>query len=281
METGPPSVIPTGADDSRSESSAEWRDLLFLVVITVLVAVESSSACSTSSFPTNVGRDFKVIVFDRGNPVEGLQIELSIVSGDKTVSIVKTDAKGSVEFKHIEPGSYYVGIRHPAFHYSIEVKVMRHAPRDSYRAVTFQWPGWNPLSTQAVSGSLTGRARTDRPLLLDLTGPQPVYRDVQGAKLTLSRAASGEIVGSQLSQENGRFEFKDVSPGFYFLRVETPYPQDATSQQWVYPHDGYVPIEVDPSSRFLTVDLQLDNAICGELAWGRPEGHDSINAQTH
>ena len=245
---------------------------LSTAILLVLLTSQSSLACSDSSFPTQIGRNFKVEVFDRGKPVEGLEIELSTASEGQekshTVLIVKTNAEGSAEFKSVKPRLYYLGIKHPAFASSIILKVMRRPPKKDSDTVTFHWPGWKPLSTQYVAGSLTGRARTSRPTIIDMTSP-PVYSVVPGATLTLFKAVSGEVVSSQPSQEAGKFEFKGIPAGLYMLRVETPVLNPV---HWIYPTDGYVPIEVDPASQFTGVDLELDNAICGELAWGRPEG---------
>jgi len=252
---------------STSKSSA----FLFGVVIFALLSWESAFGCSDTPFPSKVGRHFSVQVFDRGKPVEGLQIELSTVpkgnEESRTILVLKTDAKGTAEFKGISPKLYYVGIKHPAFGSSIIVQVMRRPPHEDSSTVTFQWPAWKPLSTQNVAGSLTGRARTSRPAIIDMTGP-PVYSAVPGARLTLSKAVSGEVVDSQLSQEAGKFQFKDIPAGLYMLRVETPVFNPV---HWIYPADGYVPIEVAPLSQFYNVDLELDDAICGALAWGRPK----------
>ena len=240
-------------------------------ILLVIVTSQSSIACSDSSLPTQIGRNFKVEVFDRGKPVEDLQIKLSTNSKGQeeshTVLILKTNAKGTAEFNSVKPRLYYLGIEHPAFPSSIEVKVVRRPPHKNSNTITFQWPGWNPLSTQTVAGSLTGRARTSRPAIVDMTSA-PVYSAVPGATLTLSKAVSGEVVSSQLTQKAGKFEFKSIPGGLYMLRVETPVFNPV---HWIYPTDGYVPIEVDPASQFTSVDLELDNAICGELAWGRPE----------
>lgn len=48
METTPPIVIPTGADDTRSESPAEWRDLLLLMYIPkILLGLALAVLCLT------------------------------------------------------------------------------------------------------------------------------------------------------------------------------------------------------------------------------------------
>ena len=242
------------------------------------VACVCAVACSSSSSPRAISRSFSVNVSDRGRPVVGLQIELTTEGRkkDHTVATFKTDANGSVQFKRVRPGHYFVGIRQPAFGYSEEIEVMRHPPKGSPEGFTFEWPGWKPLSTTTVSGSITGLARTDRGLLLDTT--KPIYGSVIGAKLTLLKAVSDEAIETQISSNGGSFGFHVVPAELYLLRVETPVSRPPL---WGYPSDGYVPIEVDPGSKFGTLDVVLDNAICGELAWGRRAETDSLHAKTH
>jgi hypothetical protein len=233
----------------------------------LIVGCSDVSACSSSSNPTKIGREFLVGVFNQGKPVVGLQIELSTDPryGDKesrTISIVTTDADGLARFAVIRPGSYFVGIKHPAYAYSEELLVMRHPPKGSPEKITFEWPGWKPLTTHSVSGSINGHIRTERGLGPDFN--QPIYSPVQGAKITLSKAVTNETVDAQSTQESGMFTFAPVPAGFYFLRVETPV---SSAARWHYPTDGYVPIVVDPSAKFPSLNLFLDDAICGELAW--------------
>jgi hypothetical protein len=247
-------------------------------VVVLLLGGSTLFACSYSSFPTKVGRDFTVQVFDRGNPVIGLQIELTTDprSGQgRTVQVAKTGANGSVGFAKIRNGLYYIGIKHPAYAYSEELQVVRHPPSDSPKTITFEWPGWKPLLTQTVAGVVTGRARTDRGLGPDLA--KPVYGQVSGANITLSKAVSNELVDSRTTEESGKYDFGDVPPGLYFLRVET---RTRGGAHW-FPSDGYVPVEVDPSAKFRDLNLVLDNAICGELAWGRREEREAISDQKH
>jgi hypothetical protein len=229
------------------------------------------SACSSSPKPTKIGRGFLVGVFDQGRAVAGLQIELNTDprSGDKesrSISIVTTDADGLARFASLSPGPYFLGIKHPAYAYSEALQVMCHPPKGSPEKITFEWPGWKPLTTQSVSGSWNGHVRTERGLGSDLS--QPIYGPVQGAKLTLSKGVTNEIVDARTTQESGMFTFAAVAAGFYFLRVETPV---SNTVRWHYPIDGYVPIVVDPSAKSPSLNLALDDAICGELAWEQRE----------
>jgi hypothetical protein len=263
---------------TRWRITARWAAFAFVL----FCSNPNVLACSDASNPTKISRNFTVEVFVRGKPVEGLQIELSTdpksgVEQSRSVSIRRTDANGLARFRAVQSKLYFIAIKHPAFAYSLELRVMHHPPKGSKNIVSFEWPGWKPLATQTISGVLDGRARTNRPLMVDLT-TKAVYRVVPGATLTLSKAVSNEVVSSQTTDESGKFGFKNPPPGLYFLRIETPV---LNPPRWLYPHDGYVPIEVDPSAKDATVNLALDDAICGELAWGRPEGNDAIDAQTH
>jgi hypothetical protein len=238
----------------------------------IFICLGTNVVACTESGLIQIGRDFEVQVLNQGQPVAGLAIELSTYPVKEneerhSVLMVRTDTAGLAQFYEIRPGLYYVGIKHSAFPYSNEIKVMRHPPKVSVHQISFEWPGWKPLSTQTIAGILTGRARTNRPFVVD-NFHEPVYATVQGATLVLSKAVSEETVDLKTTDSSGKFEFKNIPPGFYLLRVETP---NFIPSRWVYPVDGYVPIEVDPSAKFSNLDLELDNAICGELAWGRPE----------
>ena len=246
----------------RRSVVAAWccRVLLFAV------ATSSGFACSTSATPTEIGRHFRVEVTNQGKAVEGLQIGLDTyprgIEKSQTLSILRTNANGVAEFQKVHPGLYFIAIKHPAYGYSSVMRVMRHPPKGSAESVSFDWPGWKPLTAQSVSGLLNGHVGTDRGLAKDLA--QPAYSPVQGAKITLSKFATNEALESQTTSVSGMFTFSAVPAGEYFLRIETPV---SDSVRWLYPHDGYVPIMVDPSATFASLSLFLDDAICGELAY--------------
>jgi hypothetical protein len=217
---------------------------------------------------------------DRGRPVGGLQIELSTDPGSgkatsHKVSIVTTDTNGLARFAAIRPRLYYLGIKHAAFSFSIEIDVMRVTPKETGR-ITFEWPGVKPLSVQNLSGSLKGHARTKRGFGQDLL--HPFYRPVVGAKLTLSKAISNEVVESLTTRDSGTFAFDPPLPaGLYLLRVESANDGDV---RWAHPTDGYIPIEIDTAAKRTGVNLFLDQAICGELGYENREEKSPIDATT-
>lgn len=201
----------------------------------------------------------------------GLQIELSTDPGpgdqeSRTISIAITDTKGRARFANVRPRLYYIGIKHPAFAYSIEIRVMGVPPKGNPERITFEWPGVKPLSAQSVSGSLTGHALTERGFGPDFL--HPIYRPVPGAKLTLSKAVPNEVVDSQVTSAAGTFKFQPLPVGLYLLRVEST---NAKGALWFYSRDGYIPIEIDPSAKLSNLNVFLDQAVCGELGYENRE----------
>ena len=238
-----------------------------------LLACGLANACTTSSVPKEVGPSFSVQVLNNGEAVAGLKIELSTEpQGDeesRTVSILVTDSNGQATFRAVKPGLYFVGIDHPAFSSSEEIQVKTRPSRDATKKISLEWPGVEPLRVQSLSGFLDGPVRGGQPLE-DILHPR--YGPMADAKLTVSSAISEEIIESQVSSASGAFGFRPLAAGLYFLDIE---PQDS---QGHYPM-GYVPIEIDPSAKASTLNLQVFHAICGSLGYVNQNVTDSTNAQ--
>jgi hypothetical protein len=223
-----------------------------------------ASACSYSSRPTKVGRRFSVQVVYQGKPIEGLQIELSTdpKGNEESRSLLTliTNARGMSEFAGIKPGSYYIAVKHDAFPYSEEIVVDSRGSKSPAEKITFEWPGTKPISIRSVAGLLNAQIRTESPLN---DQAHPVFGPLGGAKLTLLRAVSGEIVESQTASESGAFQFQWVAAGLYLLHVEI-----AENASRRYRTDnGYVPIDVDPSGRESSLNLFLYPGVCGSLGY--------------
>jgi hypothetical protein len=133
-----------------------------------------------------------------------------------------------------------------------------------------------PVSTEFDSGLLGGHATANRGFGPDFL--HPVRRRVADAKLTLSRGISNQTVESQTTPISGEFNFSTVAAGLYFLRVESA--NDKTAH-WFYPSDGYVLVEVDPSAKISSLNLFLDQGVCGELGYENRKENDVLNAQTN
>ena len=241
-----------------------WIAIL-ATLTSLILSCSSADACTYSSFPQELGRDFVVEVTDRGRPVAGLQIELSTnPSGDRdsrTVKVVATDANGLAAFGGVKPGGYFVGTKQPAFRQNVEIKVVKKPKPGNSPKVYFDWPGRQALSARTVSGVLNGDVSTGN-LAADFKPPLP-HRPVVGAKLTLANLVSGEVVSSTMTTQGGRFDFGGVSAGHYWLRVEKPTQSEV---RWRYP-EGYLLVEVDSASQVASLDILLGSAICGELGY--------------
>ncbi|MBZ5572429.1 MAG: carboxypeptidase-like regulatory domain-containing protein, partial [Acidobacteriia bacterium] len=106
---------------------------------------------------------------------------------------------------------------------------------------------------------------------------EPIYRPLVGSKVTLSKGISNEVVGEGVTREEGKFDFRDVPPGSYFLQVEPP-PEN--NLRWMQA-SGYIPIEVAPHSQVSSLNLALTMAVCGSNAYEQLERNDATNAQAH
>ena len=258
---------------------SEMAPRIFFGLLFLLLARLPGFACSNAFTPLDVGQRFVVEVSDNGKPLPGLKIELSTYAGltadeGKTVTIITTGANGQATFKAVQPGMYYVAIKHPAASPFLAIRVSQH-PNNPAKKLTLEWPGMKFAQARSASGVLNGLASTDRGFLKDLG--EPIYRPLVGSKVTLSKAISNEVVGEGVTREEGKFDFRDVPPGSYFLQVEPP-PEN--NLRWMQA-SGYIPIEVAPHSQVSSLNLALTMAVCGSNAYEQLERNEATNAQAH
>jgi hypothetical protein len=242
----------------------------------LFLAGELANACSESSMPTEVSPSFSVQILNEGEAIAGLKIELSTEpKGDqesRTVLILVSDSKGWATFRAVEPGLYFVGIKHAAFSSSEEILVKTHPSKNATEKLTLEWPGVEPLKVQSLSGFLDGPVSSGQPLEDQV---HPRYGPLGDVRLTLSDAISEELLESQVSSASGAFGFRPLAAGLYFLDIE---PQNNQGTRYSM---GFVPIEIDPSAKASILNLQVFHAICGSLGYVNRDGTDSTNAQTH
>jgi hypothetical protein len=223
-----------------------------------------AASCSYSSKPIKIGRNFSVEVNYETKPLAGLQIELSTDprgnEESRQISKIMTNENGRSEFTNVKPGSYYISINHAAFPQSIEIVVNNRRTDTKAEKITLEWPGRQPLLVQSVSGLINAPIRTGEPLN---DQAHPVFGALSGAKLTITRAVSGEVIGSEVASESGAFEFQWIPSGLYMLHVEM-----AENEKGRYhSEDGFVPVEIDPSAKDSTLSLFLYPGVCGELGY--------------
>ena len=224
--------------------------------------VATASACTYSSNPTKTGRSFSVLVVNEGKPLAGVRVELSTdpkgYEASRSLLTIATDDAGQSKFHDVKPGRYYVGISDAAFPQSTEIVVDGRRSKAQTEKITFEWPGVNPLAVRFISGLLNAALRTGEPLK---DQAHPTFGALGGARLTLSRAVSGEVIETQTASESGSFGFQTVAAGLYMLKVEVQ-----TSERYRDVR-GYVPIEVDPDAKTLDLNLFLQPGVCGALAF--------------
>ena len=226
-------------------------------------------ACSESSIPITVRRDFVVRVVNSGQAFSDVPIELSTVPASpnedsRTIVTASTHHDGTVSFAGIKPGHYFVAIRSVAFPDSKTVWVASHSSSPATSEIIFEWPRVKPLSAQSPSGLVNAQLRTGKPLE-DLT--HQIFEPLGDAKLTLLQPASGKVIEFHKASESGSFSFHPVPAGLYFLRLEMP----TASGVRYYSSDGYIPIRIDPLARSPLLTLSVYQGVCDSLRYKQEE----------
>jgi hypothetical protein len=228
------------------------------------------SACSTSVIgKEEVSSHFAVKVLTRGQPISGLKIELRTIPGhsSKRSQLTRsgtTDENGLAMFAEVKAGSYTVDIKHNAFPSSTDILVRRHSAKTTHEMIILEWPNIEILHAQSVAGLLNGQIKTENPLS---DQAHPVVVPLGEAQLTLLRAASEEIVGSQTASVSGAFSFGSLASGLYLLRIEAS--ENPETHQIGY--DGYIPIEMDSSAKMSSLNLSIYPPMCATLRYRNEE----------
>ena len=85
--------------------------------------------CSFFVAGGSLGRNFSDQVVHQGKPFAGLEIELSTDpkanEGIHAVSTIPTNQGGLSEFTNVQPGPYYISLKHSAFSQSVEILDMK------------------------------------------------------------------------------------------------------------------------------------------------------------
>lgn len=160
---------------------------------------------------------------------------------DATVSLysperilqTKSDRKGQFAFANVPPGTYLLEATHPGFKTrnlgAIQVSAKSAGPFSITMNIANPGCGsWNSIS---YAGGVAGR--TLRGAVLEERQP------LADAEVSLANVVGARVVASRRSAGNGEFEFANVEPGQYVLRVTHPgYHDELTEPFWIVRESG-------------------------------------------
>ncbi|WP_394722462.1 SpaA isopeptide-forming pilin-related protein [Bacillus safensis] len=180
---------------------------------------------------------------ETGAALENAEFELKNESGDTVQTDLKTDEKGEILFKQLEPGSYYF--------------VETNAPK-GYQLNQQKWPFTikeNQTETTivtAVNDIIKGSAELSK---IGEGGER-----LEGAQFKLLDQDGHELKGSLVTGENGKITINELRPGTYQL-IETKAPDgyvlDETPIKFEVPLDPKEPIVISQKNFYETSALQV------------------------
>jgi hypothetical protein len=209
----------------------------------MLVAAPCCVACSVVYPEVHVGPDFRVKVPDRGQPVSGLQVEISRERGGAVRAI--TDKDGFAGFRDVRSGSYLLHADHDVGVWDgTYIDVMPNGP--SQMTVLLMWPSIAPVAVRSLKGTLH-----PPDYLPGQTQPR--------LSLDLLEGVSGKTLKSGRTTESGAFEFANAVPGIYLLRLKPSGLKDWGGEQIT----GLIAVAVYPSASGDQLELELGWSSCG------------------
>ncbi|MDF9417718.1 LPXTG cell wall anchor domain-containing protein [Bacillus altitudinis] len=180
---------------------------------------------------------------ETGEALENAEFELKNESGDTVQTDLKTDEKGEILFKHLEPGSYYF--------------VETNAPK-GYQLNQQKWPfiiKENQTETTvvtAVNDIIKGSAELSK---IGEGGER-----LEGAQFKLLDQDGHELNGSLVTGENGKITINELRPGTYQL-IETKAPDgyvlDETPITFEVPLDPKEPVVISQKNLYETSALEV------------------------
>ncbi|WLF30814.1 SpaA isopeptide-forming pilin-related protein [Bacillus altitudinis] len=180
---------------------------------------------------------------ETGTALENAEFELKNESGDTVQTDLKTDEKGEILFKHLEPGSYYF--------------VETNAPK-GYQLNQQKWPfiiKENQTETTvvtAVNDIIKGSAELSK---IGEGGER-----LEGAEFKLLDQDGHELNDALVTGEDGKITINELRPGTYQL-IETKAPDgyvlDETPIQFEVPLDPKEPVIISQKNLYETSALEV------------------------
>jgi hypothetical protein len=168
-----------------------------------------------------------------GQPAGALdEATISLYSKDR-ILLTTSDRSGHFKLANIPAGTYQLEATHPGFQPKKIANFVIPNQNAEPLSIALQIASSDCSSPDSISydHGLSGRAVTG--VVLD--GQEPL----SSAKVAIMTPGASQVSVTQTANTKGEFEFKDLEPGQYVLRVSHPeYHDEVTESFWVARESG-------------------------------------------
>lgn len=194
-----------------------------IAVCATLLVPELAMGCSYSTPLIRGVSAFKVKVVDyRERPMEGANIIL--IGRDNEVARFKSDAHGEVLIRNLAPGRYDLSLDQDVVSYFAQgygLEVTRESKGE--KELIFHWPAQDVISTSVLSGKLhywETAGGSGPEMLLKRSRGEGTTHSLPKTELSLFKFTSNEKLAETETDDEGRFDFRVVEPGLYYMRFK-------------------------------------------------------------
>jgi hypothetical protein len=236
--------------------------IILTVALSTAISPTHSSGCVRGFAEHKVGSSFLVRVSYEGQPLRGIETEISRETPKEpyftVVASTKTNENGESEIKSLDPGNYFLVVKHAGIDgEAVDLKVVDKQQPDTLveDRLNLSWPYRNVLKVRQVAGTLV-----QTPFDSTVRSIEP---PLANAKITLIDAIPATQHSVSVVQKNGRFAFKNLNPGLYILHIK----QDKDSKQasdFEEKIEGDIFVEIVPNAAERKIPLlRLYMSDCG------------------